>query len=177
MNHDERPKALEPETFEHQRHKAHSELKRPRELIVACVPMRSNVNLSTIARTASACAAQKLILCGNANVIAKIARDGTSELEISTHRTLGPPLRKLAKTGYRLVGLEQTTRSTSMHSFRFERKTVLVVGNERLGISQEILDFLDDVIEIPVYGLPHSYNVGTAAGMALYEYCKQFPRG
>ena len=36
---------------------------------------------------------------------------------------------------------------------------------------------LDDVVEIPVYGMPFSYNVGTAAAMALYEYCRQFPRG
>ena len=33
---------------------------------------------------------------------------------------------------------------------------------------------LDDVIEIPVYGLPHSFNAATAAAMALYEYCRQF---
>ena len=40
-----------------------------------------------------------------------------------------------------------------------------------------VLRMLDDVVEIPVYGLPHSYNVATATAMALYEYCRQFPRG
>jgi tRNA G18 (ribose-2'-O)-methylase SpoU len=40
-----------------------------------------------------------------------------------------------------------------------------------------LLPLLDKVVEIPVYGLPHSYNVATATTMALYEYCRQFPRG
>lgn len=163
--------------FEHQRHKNGSALTRARELIVACAPMRSNVNISSVARTASACAVERLILTGNPTLIAKIARDGAEELEVSTHRSLAPVLRKLRSDGYRLVGLEQTTNSTSMHNYTFARRTVLVVGNERTGLTTDILELLDDVVEIPVYGLPHSFNAATAASMALYEYCRQFPNG
>ena len=163
--------------FEHQRHKEGSSLTRSREIIVACAPMRSNVNISSVARTASACAVERLVLTGNATLISKIARDGAEELDISIHRSLLPVLRKLRNDGYRLVGLEQTTNSTSIHSYSFSRRTVLVVGNERTGLTPETLEMLDDVVEIPVYGLPHSFNAATAASMALYEYCRQFPNG
>ena len=163
--------------FEHLRHKVGSSLERPRELVVACVPMRSNVNISQIARTASACAIDRMILCGNARLIDKIARDGSEALKIEMRRSLAPVLKGMAAEGYRIVGLEQTTNSQDLHSYAFERKSVLVIGNERLGISQEILDLLDDVIEIPVWGMPHSYNAATATNMALYEYCRQFPTG
>jgi tRNA G18 (ribose-2'-O)-methylase SpoU len=148
-----------------------------RELIVACAPMRSNVNISSIARTASACAIERLVLTGNVNLISKIARDGVSELEISTHRTLPPVLKRLRKDGYRLVGLEQTTNSANMHDYDFHRRTVLVIGNERTGLTPDILATLDDTVEIPVYGLPHSFNAATAASMSMYEYCRQFPQG
>ncbi len=163
--------------FVHQRHKFPTKLVQPRELIVACVPMRSNVNISQIARTASACAVGKMIICGNASLTQKIARDATSELSVSTHRSLGPVLKKLKKDGYNIVGIEQTSNSQNIHHFEFIRRTVLVIGNERLGINDEILAQLDDVIEIPVWGLPHSYNAASAANMALYEYCRQFPEG
>ena len=163
--------------FEHQRHKPATTLERERELIVACVPMRSNVNLSTIARTVSACGVRRMIVCGNASLIGKIARDGMDQVELEVRRTLAPVLRRLAQDGYRLVGLEQTTNSVDIHTYAFERRSVLVVGNERLGLSQEILDLLHDVVEIPVWGMPHSYNAATATNMALYEYCRQFPRG
>jgi tRNA G18 (ribose-2'-O)-methylase SpoU len=52
-----------------------------------------------------------------------------------------------------------------------------VIGNERAGITEDVLTMLDRVVEIPVWGLPYSYNVATATTMALYEYCKQFPTG
>ena len=68
--------------FEHLRHKDGFVLNRPREIIVACAPMRSNVNISTVARTASACAVERLVLTGNAGLISKIARDGAEELEV-----------------------------------------------------------------------------------------------
>lgn len=160
--------------FEHQRHKLQTPLSRPRELIVACAPMRSNVNISAIARTASACGVTRLILCGNAKLIHRIARDGADEIEVDVRRTLPPVLRGLRTEGYRLVGLEQTTHSQNIHNYAFERRSILVVGNERLGLTDDILAELDDVIEIPVYGLPHSFNAATATAMALYEYCRQF---
>jgi len=163
--------------FKHQRHKPVCPLNRPRELVVACAPMRSNVNISSIARTSSACAIERLVLTGNANLISKIARDGISELDIAIHRSLRPVLLRLQNEGYRLVGLEQATHSTSLYSYRFHRKTALVVGNERTGLTSDVLEVLDEVVEIPVYGLPHSFNVATAASMSLYEYCRQFPRG
>lgn len=172
-----RPDAQDASPFEPQRHKPATPLHRPRGLVVACVPMRSNVNVSQIVRTASACAVDRLILCGNARLISKIARDGAESLAIETRRSLAPVLRRMAAEGYRIVGLEQTTHSTCLHDFGFARKTVLVVGNERLGLSAAVLEQVHDVVEIPVWGLPHSYNVATATTMALYEYCRQFPSG
>ncbi len=86
-------------------------------------------------------------------------------------------LDKLREEKYRLVGLEQTTNSKDLHNYSFARRTALVIGNERTGLTDDILAMLDDVVEIPVWGLPYSYNVATAATMALYEYCKQFPDG
>jgi tRNA G18 (ribose-2'-O)-methylase SpoU len=163
--------------FTHQRHKPPARLDRPRELIVACAPLRSNVNLSRIVRVASCSGVAKLIACGTAKVIGKIARDGADAIEIEVHRTLAPVLKMLKQQGHQLVGLEQTTGSKDLHTFAFERKTVLVVGNERAGLADDVLALVDHVVEIPVYGLPYSYNVATAATMALYEYCRQYPKG
>ncbi len=163
--------------FIHQRHKPLVELQRPRELIVACAPLRSNVNLSRIVRAASCSGVSKVIACGTAKVIGKIARDGAETIVVEVHRTLPPVLKDLKRAGYKLVGLEQTTGSQNLHTFAFDRKTVLIAGNERTGLTDDVLVLLDHVVEIPVYGLPYSYNVATATAMALYEYCRQFPRG
>ena len=163
--------------FEHERHKPPLTLARPRELVIACAPMRSNVNLSRIARTAGCCGVSRIICTGPAKLDRKIARDGADTVEIEIHRTLPPVLEGLRREGYRIVGLEQATNSKSLHAYEFVRRTALVIGSERDGLTEEVLELLDDVVEIPVWGLPHSYNVGTATSMALYEYCRQFPSG
>ncbi|WP_186767780.1 TrmH family RNA methyltransferase [Blastopirellula retiformator] len=163
--------------FEHLRHKPPTALDEPRQLIVACCQLRSNVNLSRIVRTASCCAVSRVIVTGNMKIDPKIARDGAEQLPISRHRSLPPVLRDLKKEGYRLVGLEQTTNSVDIHHFSFVRNTVLVIGNERQGTPDDVLRLLDDVVEIPVYGMPYSFNVATATSMALYEFCRQFPTG
>ena len=163
--------------FTHERHKNPTPLEEPRSLIVVCAPLRSNVNLSRIVRAAGCCGVGKVICCGSAKIDAKIARDGADTVTLDVRRSLPPVLARLRSDGYQLVGLEQTTKSRNLHTFGFQRKTALVVGNERLGLTDDVLEMLDAVVEIPVYGLPYSYNVATAAAMALYEYCRQFPDG
>jgi tRNA G18 (ribose-2'-O)-methylase SpoU len=119
----------------------------------------------------------RIIACGKPRLDSKIARIEPSEFTVETHRSLPPVLADLRQRGHELVGLEQTSGSQCLHSFRFSRSTALVVGNERSGLSDEALQLLDRVVEIPVYGLPYSYNVATAVAMSLYEYCRQFPQG
>jgi tRNA G18 (ribose-2'-O)-methylase SpoU len=163
--------------FEHLRHKPPTPLDRPRELVLCCAPMRSNVNLSNIVRTVGCCGITRLIACGSPKIDKTIARDGADQVQIEVHRTLPPVLKALRTEAYVLVGLEQTTNSINIHEYRFERRTALVIGNERLGLTDEELSYLDTVVEIPVWGLPYAYNVANATAMALYEYCKQFPAG
>ena len=163
--------------FEHIRHKPPTELKHERPFIIACSPLRSHVNLSTIMRMAGCSGVNKVIATGNAKVNAKIARDGAEQVELMTKNSLPPVLKKLKQDGYKLVGLEQTTNSSSLHSYEFPHKCVLVVGSEREGLSQECLDLLDATVEIPVWGLPYSYNVASATSLAVYEYCRQYPEG
>ena len=139
--------------------------------------MRSNVNLSRIARAASCCGLQRIVCTGPAKLDRKIARDGADAIQIEIHRSLLPTLASLKDEGYLLVGLEQTSNSSDLHQFRFPRKSALVIGNERTGLTSEILKQLDEVVEIPVWGMPYSYNVATATAMTLYEYCRQYPEG
>ncbi len=162
---------------QHLRHKALSALERSRALVLVCPPFKSKVNLSRIVRLAGCAAVEKVVACGTAKIDPVIARGAEEHVVVEQRRSQIPVIEKLGSAGYRLVGLEQTDSSQSLFDYRFERKTALVIGHERLGIEAEELKRLDDLIEIPVYGLPHSYNVVTATTMAVYEYCKQFPTG
>ena len=163
--------------FEHIRPKPPRTLLQERGLLIACSPLRSHVNLSTIIRTAGCCGVREIIATGNAKLIDRIARDGAEHVQLTTRNSLPPVLRTLRREGYCLVGLEQTTHSTPLSDHVFASRTALVVGAERDGLSDECLALLDAVVEIPVWGMPFSHNVATATSMAIYEYCRQFPDG
>lgn len=162
---------------EHLRHKPQTELAQPRELVLACPAFKSQVNLSRIVRLAGCAGIQRIIACGSGKVDPAIARDGIDCVTIEKRRTLLPVLKKLKQDNYRLVGLEQTDRSKLIYDYQYDRRTALVIGHERHGITDEELPWMDDLIEIPVYGMPFSYNVVTATTMAVYEYLRQFPAG
>ena len=162
-------------SFEHIRHRPPRELTGPRELLVACPVFRSRVNLSNIVRTCGCFGIPRIIACGSGRLDERIARDGATAVAIEVHRSLPPVLDRLKCEGWELVGLEQATQSENLFSFTFTSRTVLVIGNERLGIEPDVLARLDRIAEIPLAGLPHSLNAATSTAIAIYEYCRQFP--
>ncbi len=161
----------------HLRHKPPTELSSPRELVLACPPFRSGVNLARIIRLAGCSGVQEVVACGSNRIDPKIARDAIETVKIKRPRTLNNWLRKKKADDFRLVALEQSNRSINLHHYQFKRKSILLIGHERDGIPDADLKLADDIIEIPVYGRPFSYNVATATTMAVYEYCRQYPNG
>ncbi len=158
----------------HLRHKAPTELQHPHELVLACPQFRSSVNLSRIVRLAGCAGIQNIVACGTTKIDPKIARNAVDWVDVQRKRTLVNWLEKARSQGFHIAALEQTDNSICLFDYQFRKKTVLVIGHERLGIKPEELAKVDDAIEIPVYGQPFSYNVVTATTMAVYEYCRQF---
>ncbi|MEK6248053.1 MAG: hypothetical protein N2C12_07730, partial [Planctomycetales bacterium] len=96
--------------------------------------MRSNINLSRIVRACGCCGVSKVVCGGTAKVIDKIARDGASSVQIESHRTLEPALKRLRETGFRLIGLEQATTSVSLYDYSLSSERVVGEGNGRCGL-------------------------------------------
>jgi len=91
--------------FEHIRHKPPERPARPRELIVACPPMRSHVNLSHIVRTCGCFGVTRVIACGAARLHERIARDGAVSVSLEIHSSLPPVLVRFRDEGFEIVGL------------------------------------------------------------------------
>ncbi|MBR4173237.1 MAG: RNA methyltransferase [Clostridia bacterium] len=51
----------------------------------------------------------------------------------------------------------------------YGKKTVIVVGNEANGVSDEVLKICDKSIKIPIFGKAESLNVAVAAALMLYK--------
>ena len=73
------------------------------------------------------------------------------------------------KLGYTIIGLEQTQNSIDIKNYKFHEKTVIVLGNEKEGIPQDIINLIDNCIIIPQYGNIRSLNVHVSAAIMLWE--------
>ncbi|XP_044746564.1 uncharacterized protein LOC123308086 [Coccinella septempunctata] len=82
-------------------------------------------------------------------------------------------LTTLRQQGYSIVGLEQTSESVKLDKFKFEKKTVILLGNEKGGIPAPLLPLLDTCVEIPQFGQTRSLNVHVAGATFIWEYVKQ----
>ena len=83
---------------------------------------------------------------------------------------------KLKSSGYKLIGIEQTTDSILLPDYKptVENSLCLVFGNEVTGIDDELLPLIDQFVEIPQYGYKHSLNVSVSIGTVLYAMLEKF---
>jgi tRNA G18 (ribose-2'-O)-methylase SpoU len=50
-----------------------------------------------------------------------------------------------------------------------DQKIAIVFGNEVSGVESGTLQVCDGCVEIPQFGMKHSLNIATAAGVVLWE--------
>lgn len=74
-----------------------------------------------------------------------------------------------ASNGVKIWALEQADNSVDYRKAKLTGSTALIIGNEVEGISQEILDQCDQILEIPMRGQKESLNVAVATGIAIYR--------
>ena len=82
-------------------------------------------------------------------------------------------LKELKKKGFQIVSTYLSEKSIDFRSVDYTKPTVIVVGNEMSGVSEEIVDISDYQIIIPMYGMVQSLNVSVATGVILYEAQRQ----
>jgi tRNA G18 (ribose-2'-O)-methylase SpoU len=80
-----------------------------------------------------------------------------------------PLVAHLKEQGSYIVALEQTAESIAYHQAEYTLPLTLIVGHERQGVRQELLELADTIIDIPILGLGNSHNVAIATGIVLYH--------
>jgi tRNA G18 (ribose-2'-O)-methylase SpoU len=84
---------------------------------------------------------------------------------------------KELKKQYVFVGLENNIKDKKINrlqDFKFPRNSLIIVGEECGGISEDVLPLVDHFVEIESYGAVRSVNAACAASVAFYEYTRQY---
>jgi len=155
------------------------------EIIVIAHNIRSTHNIGAIFRTCEGFGVSKIIISGyspypklpNDTRLPHISEKLTAQIHKTAldaeimvpfeHQEI-PDIEGLKDKGYKIIGLEQDKRSIMLPEYKKPEKIVLLLGEEVNGITDEMRDQCDDLIEIPMVGKKESFNVSVAAGIALY---------
>ena len=75
-----------------------------------------------------------------------------------------------------IVVVELTVESVGLTAMQPRYPAALVLGNERSGVSQDVLACADQAVAIPMLGMANSLNVATAGAIVLHELVRQCDR-
>ncbi len=138
--------------------------------------LRSMHNVGSLFRTADAFGLECLYLCGITATpphreIHRTALGATESVAWRHFNAALEAVHLLKQQGIQIVAIEQTGKSIplALGGQHLKSRFALVFGNEVNGISGEILDQADLVLEIPQFGIKHSLNVSVAAGIVIWE--------
>lgn len=137
-------------------------------------------NVGSIFRLADAVAAERVILCGQTvtppNSRIKKASINTwnwVDWEYATTARDAVEKCKMLHAKCQIIAVEQDARSRLFNRVMYQFPVAIVVGNETTGVSREVLDVADMIVELPMWGINKSLNVMVSLGIILYEVMKK----
>ena len=145
-------------------------------IVVILDNIRSCNNIGSIFRTSDALLIDSVYLCGITaqpphRDIHKTALDAEKTVRWKYFKHSEEAVIRLKEDGYKVYAIEQTEKSIKLPDFcpaKGER-LALIFGNEVKGVQQKIVDLCDGAIEIPQFGMKHSFNVSVSAGIVLWD--------
>ncbi|PCJ17220.1 MAG: tRNA methyltransferase [Candidatus Cloacimonadota bacterium] len=75
--------------------------------------------------------------------------------------------------GYTLVGTYMDDTAKTVMDYDFSKKTIVMMGSEKRGLSKEIKEICDELMYIPMVGMVQSYNISVSASIVMYELYRQ----
>jgi tRNA G18 (ribose-2'-O)-methylase SpoU len=139
-------------------------------------------NIGSVFRLADAVAAAKVYLCGGTETppnhrIKKASINTTEWVPWEYKETTVAAIACLRKAvpNIQIIAVELDNRSVPYDTVSYTFPVAIVVGHETDGISEEVLKMVDEIVELPMWGVNISLNVMVSLSIVLYEVMKQLP--
>lgn len=141
--------------------------------------VRSALNVGSIFRTSDAFLIENITLCGITATppnkeIRKAALGASDSVNWEFQENTIDAVTNLKNNGYHIMGIEQADKSSKLNDFTLPSKPIaIIMGNEVKGVSQEVINICDEVMEIPQFGTKHSLNIAVTTGIVIWELWKK----
>ncbi len=148
----------------------------------SCVVMCENVqdpgNIGTIIRTAHAAFCDGVVLtkgcCDLYNPkIIRATMTGVFSVPVLTDADSEKTIAHFKARGYRVVAGALCERAENLYEIDLSGKTLIIIGNEGNGVTEDTLSLCNSVAKIPMKSDAESLNASVAAAVLVYEQLRQ----
>lgn len=146
--------------------------KRCRNIAVVTERLHDVGNINAVMRTMEALAYHQLHNIQNEELLAtnRITQGADKWLDIINWDKTTECIQELKDNGYKIVVTHLTADAKPITEIDFtSQKTAICFGNERDGISKELLALADENCILPMEGFTQSYNISVASAIALQK--------
>ena len=129
-------------------------------------------NAAAIVRSVEACGFHHVVALEEENIFnpnLKVTKGAETWVQVEKMPNNLDSLKEIKKRGYRILAVSPEKNATMLPDYEVKEPIALVFGTELEGVSDEILDFADETLAIPMFGFTKSFNVSVAAAICMYE--------
>lgn len=133
-------------------------------------------NIGSVFRLADAVGVKKIYLCGGTETppnhrIKKASINTTEWVDWEYCETTIEAINDLrfAIPNIQVVAVELDERAVPYDKFEYKLPVALIVGHESDGVSKEVMELCDGIVELPMFGVNISLNVMVSLGIVLYH--------
>ena len=129
-------------------------------------------NAAAIVRSVEACGFHKIVAMESENEFnpnLRVTKGAETWVEVEKMPHQLESLKKIKERGYKILAVSPEKNAIMLPDYDLKEPVALVFGTEKEGVTEEILDFADETVAIPMYGFTKSFNVSVAAAICVYE--------
>ncbi|WP_313504161.1 TrmH family RNA methyltransferase [Kaistella carnis] len=129
-------------------------------------------NAAAIVRSVEACGFHKIVAMESQNKFnpnLRVTKGAETWVEVERLPHSLDSIEMIKNRGYKIVAVSPENNATLLPDFQITEPVALVFGTEAEGVTDEILNFADETLAIPMYGFTRSFNVSVAAAISVYE--------
>ena len=144
-------------------------------LVLVLDNLRSTYNVGSLIRTAEALGVEHIYFCGLTGTPdnSKVTRTslGTDNwIKWSYFESTAECIEQLKNAGTTIYTLETEDSAEQLSEVGLASHCAIVLGNERYGVSEQVMKLSDKLIQIPLRGRKNSLNVGVCGGIVLHHF-------
>lgn len=151
---------------------------RQADLVLVLENVEDPYNIGAVLRSADSVGIQKIYIIQtlrhpSRDLKVRSAVSAQKWMSVDYFDSVKTCMEQLKQEGFSIWATHLNSEARSLYDMDFTQKIAMVFGNERSGVSRELLSYCEGNFLVPQVGMIKSLNISVACAVSLYEAFRQ----